>query len=167
MNHIIMGIDPGLQSTGFGVIRPSTGIPSLLDGGVVKSSPKTDLPTRLASIYKEISAIIVEHNPEVVVVEDLFSNYEHPQTAVLMGHARGCILMAAAEVQVPVVVYTASMVKRALTGNGRASKVQIANMVSSLLRLDLSGVPDHVTDALALALCHHNATCQRMGERVR
>jgi crossover junction endodeoxyribonuclease RuvC len=105
-------------------------------------------------IHAQITALLHEFIPDVLALEDLFSTYEHPRTAILMGHARGVVCLAAGQRAVPVVPYAATEVKKALTGNGHASKAQVEAMVRSVLALPAKPVPDHVTDALAIALCH-------------
>ena len=155
---LILGVDPGLIVTGYGVIEADqVGRVSLREGGVVRAAPKLSLEGRLRQIHEGIREVLAEHRPEVVAVEDLYSKYEHPKTAILMGHARGVVYLAAGQLDVPVVGYTAATVKKALTGSGRASKTQVQAMVQRVLGLEEPPHPDHVADALALALCHANA----------
>lgn len=150
----ILGVDPGLNCTGYGVIEHGGGPARVLDGGVIRTDPKASLEVRLATIAGGIRAVVAELEPEVMVVEQVHSKYAHPQTAILMGHARGVALLAAAERGLAVASYPASLVKRSLTGHGRASKEQVGAMVAHLLRLATPPTPDDVTDALALCLCH-------------
>ena len=160
-----MGMDPGLNCTGYGVLdRRPDGRCALVEGGAVRTAASSDLAIRLDLLFEGISSAIAELSPELVVVESLYSSYRHPRTAILMGHARGVIYLAAQRFSLPVVAYPASEVKRALTGAGRASKQQVAEMVCRLLQLGETPQPADVTDALALALCH--ASPQRfLGER--
>lgn len=155
---VIVGIDPGLVVTGYGVIGTTPdGQPYLCEGGAVRAGGEASLADRLREIHDGVQQVLVEHRPGVVVVEELYSKYTHPRTAILMGHARGVVYLAAAKLGIPVVGYTASTVKRALTGSGRASKEQVQHMVREVLSLTDVPKPDHVADALALALCHANA----------
>lgn len=150
----ILGVDPGLHITGYGLIEAEGQSFRLLEGGVVRPDSRLSLERRLFQLYKSIRALIQEFQPDYVVVEELYSQYAHPRTAILMGHARGVILLAAAECGIPFYGYEATLVKRSLTGRGRASKQQVGRMVAQLLGLAEPPVPEDVTDALALALCH-------------
>ncbi len=150
----IIGIDPGLQCTGYGVVQVADGKCTLVEGGVVRTAAEALLEARLLSIYEGVLEVMQELEPEVAVVERLYAKYRHPQTAVLMGHARGVICLAAAAAGVPVREYAASEVKKSLTGSGRASKEQVGRMVCQLLLLGEPPTPADITDALALAICH-------------
>ena len=151
----LMGIDPGLGCTGLGVVdRLPDGRCRLVEGSALRTCAGDGLPARLQALYEGVSEAIEELRPQVVIVESLYSKYRHPRTAILMGHARGVIYLAAQRYGVEVVAYPASQVKRALTGAGRASKLQVAEMVCRLLGLAEIPSPLDVTDALALALCH-------------
>jgi crossover junction endodeoxyribonuclease RuvC len=149
----ILGIDPGLVACGYGVIDVANGRPRFVEGGLVRPT-RGALPDRLNELFAGIAEVIRDLQPAVLALEDLYSKYRHPRTAILMGHARGVICLAAAQGAIETVNYPASEVKRALTGNGRASKAQIHAMVRE--RLCLAAMPrsEHVSDALALALCH-------------
>jgi crossover junction endodeoxyribonuclease RuvC len=162
----IMGVDPGLNCTGYGVVdRLPDGRCLLVEGGAVRTSASAELSTRLSVIHAGIAEALEELRPELVVVESLYSSYRHPRTAILMGHARGVICLAAQQAGLPVAAYPASEVKRALTGTGRAGKQQVAEMVCRMLQLAEIPKPHDVTDALALALCH--AAPQRLGAERR
>ena len=150
----ILGVDPGLRCTGYGLIDHTPEGTQLLEGGVVRTDGDAALEVRLATIASAIRAVLTEHDPDVMVVEQVHAKYKNPQTAILMGHARGVALLAAAERGLEVASYPASLVKRSLTGHGRASKEQVAAMVAHLLELPTPPQPDDVTDALALCLCH-------------
>jgi crossover junction endodeoxyribonuclease RuvC len=156
----ILGVDPGLVATGYGVVDASQPAATLLEAGVIRTSAADPLEHRALRIYSEIRAVIEEFEPEVMAVEELYSHYSHPMTAVLMGHARGVVYLAAAERQVEVVSYAATRLKKALTGSGRAGKDQIRRMVQRLLCIGGRLEPDHVTDALAAALCHANVAAR-------
>jgi len=150
----ILGIDPGLIATGYGVVEVSEHYRlDCLAAGVIRPDSK-DLTARLLQIHEQVTKILHEFIPDALAIEDLFTTYEHPKTAVLMGHARGVVVLAAAQRAVPVINYAPTELKRAVTGHGRASKQQVQAMVQRLLRLSEAPTPDHVSDALALAVCH-------------
>jgi crossover junction endodeoxyribonuclease RuvC len=150
----ILGVDPSLQCTGYGLIEAATGSLTLLEGGVIRTDAGLTLERRLLALYEGVSAVMREFRPDQVVVEELYSKYDHPRTAILMGHARGTVLVAAAILAIPYTGYEASLVKKSLTGSGRATKGQVAGMVCKLLGLAEPPRPEDVTDALALAVCH-------------
>src|SRR6188508_351252 len=159
----ILGIDPGLQITGYGVIDYVRARPKLIDGGVIRLKPKTSIPDRLVELEIELESLVDEHKPDVCAVEQLYSHYIHPRTAILMGHARGVILLVAARKGVRVEQYAANRIKQSLTGFGHASKPQMQRAIQSLWNLKSAPEPADVADALAVALC-----CgQALGERVR
>lgn len=158
----ILGVDPGLQCTGYGLIEASGGTLRLIEGGVIRTDSRAPLSLRLRTLHDGLAGILREYEPGCVVVEELYTKYAHPRTAILMGHARGMALLAAGEHGVTVVGYPASLIKRALTGNGRATKAQVGRMVCQVLRLDQPPSPDDVTDALALALCHASPARSRL-----
>ncbi len=150
----ILGVDPGLNRTGYGIIEHDGAKPRMLEGGVIRTQADAPLEVRIATIAEGVRAVIAEFDPDVMVVEQLYSKYGHPQTAILMGHARGVILLVGAERGLEVIDYAASMVKRSLTGHGRASKEQVGAMVAHMLELPEAPQPNDVSDALALCLCH-------------
>ena len=150
----VLGVDPGLNTTGYGAVEADGGRSRLVEGGVITTSSELPLETRLHEIHQGLRDVVADTRPDVVIVEELYSKYRHPRTAILMGHARGAAFLAAAESGVPVLGYAASAIKRALTGTGRASKEQVQQMVVRLLGLTEAPGPVDVTDALALALCH-------------
>ena len=150
----ILGIDPGLVATGYGVVEISAA--SRLDclaAGVIRPDSK-ELTARLLQIHLRVTQILCEFGPDILAIEDLYATYEYPKTAILMGHARGVVCLAAAQRGVAVIHYASTELKRAVTGHGRASKQQVQAMVQRLLRLPEMPAPDHVSDALALAICH-------------
>jgi crossover junction endodeoxyribonuclease RuvC len=151
-----MGVDPGLSATGYGIIAGLGASPSIVEAGVVRSREKDPVEKRLLEIHRGISEVVNEFSPGVVVIEELYSKYAHPRTAILMGHARGVICVAAAEHGIPVVSYAATRIKNSLTGHGRASKEQMQRMVQQTFGLSRAPHPSDVADALAIALCHHN-----------
>ena len=153
-NLCILGVDPGLITTGYGVIRANAGEPYLVEAGVVRIPTKLSLEQRLSTVFHGIQELIKEFEPSALALEEVYTHYERPRVAVMMGHARGVICLASCLNQVPLFSYSATHIKSALTGNGRASKEQIRRMVQ--MRLNLKTVPEplDVSDALAVALCH-------------
>ncbi|MCL0063750.1 crossover junction endodeoxyribonuclease RuvC [Dehalococcoidia bacterium] len=152
----ILGIDPGLNTTGYGVIEISDREISLLEGGVIRAASANDaLEVRLSLLYDGIIDVLGRFSPQAMALEELYSHYEHPATAILMGHARGVICLAAARSMVPVFNYAATQIKSALTGSGRASKVQMQQAIAARLRLKELPQPHDIADALAVAICHH------------
>jgi crossover junction endodeoxyribonuclease RuvC len=153
----ILGIDPGLQITGYGVIEyksPSpVARPALIDAGVIRLKPKTSIPERLVELEIELDELLDESKPDVVAVEQLYSHYGHPRTAILMGHARGVILLAAQRRGLRIEQFAANRIKQSLTGFGHASKVQMQRAIQSLWNLKEPPEPPDVADALAVALC--------------
>ena len=154
----ILGIDPGLNITGYGVIEAEERQPRLVEAGVVRGKAKTSLESRLVEIYDGIQDVLQSLEPTVVAVEQLYSHYERPRTSILMGHARGVICLAATQAGVPVVNCAATQVKRMLTGNGRAPKSQMQLAICRELKLARPPEPPDVADALAVALCHYHLT---------
>ena len=151
----VLGIDPGLVITGYGVLEHAEGSIRLLDAGTIDSGDiHQQLPLRLRELYAQVDEIVREHAPDVTALEQLYSHYEHPRTAILMGHARGVICLAIAMHDVPLHSYAPTQVKSALTGNGRASKDQIQQMVRHTFNLSEVPDPPDVADAIAIALCH-------------
>jgi crossover junction endodeoxyribonuclease RuvC len=151
-----MGVDPGLIATGYGIIGMSGRQPSLIEAGVLRSHEKDPLEKKLFEIYSGIAEVIRDFSPAILVIEELYSKYTHPRTAILMGHARGVVYVAAAARDIPVVSYAATRIKNSLTGNGRATKEQVQRMVQHVFGLLRPPHPPDVADALAVALCHHN-----------
>ena len=162
--HRILGVDPGLNTTGYGVIevaggeigRPMGGKIRLCEAGIVRSRAKASIESRLDEIFTGIQEIIAAHSPDLLALEQLFSHYDRPRTAILMGHARGVICLAAGQAGIEVVHYEPTRVKKVMTGNGRAPKHQIQLAVQRQLGLPSVPEPNDVADALAIALCGHH-----------
>lgn len=154
-SSLILGIDPGLNTTGYGVLRITPQGPKLEEAGVVRGTSRGSLDRRLQEIFDGVSEVITSLQPQAMALEQLYSHYERPRTAILMGHARGVIVLAAARAGVPVIPYAATQVKRILTGNGRAPKAQMQLAVRRELKLAQTPEPPDVADALAIALCHY------------
>lgn len=150
----ILGVDPGLNITGYGLIDVASGQPSLVEAGVVRIPAKLPLEQRLSTLFYGLQELIKEFEPGALALEEVYTHYERPRVAVLMGHARGVICLAAAVNQIPVFSYASTHIKSSLTGNGHASKEQVRRMVEITLRLKTTPEPLDVSDALAAALCH-------------
>lgn len=153
----ILGIDPGLGCTGYAVVdQDGPGSePRLVEAGAIRSDERLPLSSRLVQLHQEVSAVIREFQPDALAVEDLYSEYRFPRTAILMGHARGSIILAAGLQHVPVWSYAASKVKSAVVGHGGASKEQVQAMVARLFRLPRVPTPNDVADAMAIAVTAH------------
>jgi crossover junction endodeoxyribonuclease RuvC len=154
----ILGIDPGLQITGYGVVEVGSRGPIVCEAGIIRSSETpaaTDMARRLSAVYDSILEIIEQFRPQVVVVEQLYAHYAHPRTAILMAHARGVVFLAAARYDLPLVSYNATHIKKTITGNGRAPKDQVQRTIQRELGLVELPEPPDVADALAAALCHY------------
>jgi crossover junction endodeoxyribonuclease RuvC len=150
----ILGIDPGLNTTGYGVVESTGGPPRLCEAGIVRGRTRGSLTARVEEIHRGVTEVIQSLHPDAMAVEELYSHYARPRTAILMGHARGVICLAAAQAGIPVVHYSATQVKKITTGSGRASKAQVQLAVQHELGLVAPPEPPDVADALAIALCH-------------
>ena len=150
----VLGVDPGLNITGYGLLEVSVGKPRILEAGVIRSPSDRSLDARLSNLFQSLTEIIESFKPTAMAVEQLYSHYERPRTAILMGHARGVIVLTAAQKQIPVRHYAATKVKRLLTGNGRAPKGQVQLAIQREFQLRVAPNPPDIADALAVALCH-------------
>lgn len=146
-----MGVDPGLVATGFGVLEIGPGGVTVRDAGVISTTTGQPLEARLNALHRAVYRIMELQGPGLLVVEDLYTEYKFPRTAILMGHARGVIYLAARQLGVSVLALAPSEVKRAMTGNGAAGKGQMQRAVQTLLGLKELPRPSHVADALGLA----------------
>ena len=146
-----MGVDPGLVATGFGVLEADGGGVTVRDAGVISTTTGQPLEARLNALHRAVHRIIELQSPGLLVVEDLYTEYKFPRTAILMGHARGVIYLAARQLGVAVIALAPSEVKRAMTGNGAAGKAQVQRAVQTVLGLKELPRPSHVADALGLA----------------
>ncbi len=152
----ILGIDPGLRITGYGAIDVTPKGARLVEAGIITPDVRAPLERRLGELHVELRAVLASTQPDVMVVEELWTAYKNPTTAVLMGHARGVLCLAAHEEGVRVRHLVHSLVKRALTGSGAARKEQVKRIVMLQLDLVTTPEPDDVSDALALALALAN-----------
>ncbi len=147
-----LGVDPGLGITGYGVLETGPEGTVLVEAGTLRTDAKLSLELRLDELYSGIREIIEATSPDVLGLEEVFSHYRHPATAVKMAHARGVLCLACVRSGLKLVSLPASSIKKLVTGNGRASKAQVRGMVAHLLRISEEIRPDDVSDALAAAL---------------
>lgn len=155
---LVLGIDPGLRCTGYAVV--SAAEHRIFDAGLIRTSPRGALAHRLRELGDGLDELLREFKVGLVAVEDLYAHYKHPRTAILMGHARGVVLLAAARRDVEVVSIGATHVKKALTGNGHAGKAQVQRAIMLTAGLARPPAPPDVADAVAVALA---ATLSRRG----
>ena len=152
----VLGVDPGLGTTGYAVLQWTGNKLRVEEAGVIRARSRGSLAERVAEIYRGVVEVIRSLHPSAMALEELYSHYKRPRTAILMGHARGVICLAAAEAGIPVAHYPSTQVKRILTGNGRAPKAQMQRAIQYELGLARLPEPPDVADALAIALCHHH-----------
>lgn len=148
----ILGIDPGLGTTGYGIIESDN--LRLIEAGVIRTQSNTPIQARLKKIFDALAEIIEEHEPDVLVLEKIYSHYKHPATAILMGHARAVACLACGMYKVKLVNYPSTKIKKTITGNGHASKQQVQRMVQNTLKLKNPPEPVDVSDAIAMAISY-------------
>ncbi|MFN0020146.1 MAG: crossover junction endodeoxyribonuclease RuvC [Pirellulaceae bacterium] len=151
----VLGIDPGLNITGYAVVEKVGGKLKLVEAGVVRGKSRGDMPARLKEVFEGVSDVIESLKPTDMAIEELYSHYERPKTAILMGHARGVICLAAEQAGLSIRSYAATQIKLLLTGNGRAPKSQVQRAICREFGLAAPPEPPDVADAMAIALCHH------------
>lgn len=163
---IVLGIDPGIAIMGYGLVETVNGKLNPIDFGVVTTPANMAVPTRLVKIYDAAQQLIEKYNPHCVAIEELFFN-KNVKTALLVGHARGATVIAAAKKNMEVFEYTPLQIKQAITGYGRADKNQVQQMVKMMLNLKKIPKPDDAADAVAVAVCHINSSkmARRMERR--
>ncbi len=148
----VIGIDPGLTATGYGIIR-KVGSMAPVAAGVIRTRPEDPLPGRLAELYDNLMAVLAEHQPEAMAIEQVFTNTNR-QTAIAVGRASGVAILTAAQRGIPVFEYSPTAVKAAVAGDGRAGKKAVQTMVGRRLHLRSTLRPADAADALAVAICH-------------
>jgi crossover junction endodeoxyribonuclease RuvC len=157
----VLGLDPGLQTTGYGVLEFTDRGPRVVDAGVIRSAEgrdPADMARRVKALYDGLCEVLSEWKPSAMAVEQLYAHYDHPRTAILMAHARGVFFLAGAQHNIPVSSYAPAKVKKLVTGSGRASKEQMQHAIARDLGLAGPPEPHDVADALGIALCHYFAT---------
>jgi crossover junction endodeoxyribonuclease RuvC len=152
---LVLGIDPGTASTGYGIVRGVGSRLHAIEEGVIETRPGVPLERRLADIHERVGALLDTHQPQAMAIEELYFG-ANVRTAFAVGQARGVVLLAAGQRGVPTRSYTPQQVKGAVCGNGRAAKDQVGRMVARLLGLAAVPTPDHAADALAVAICDLN-----------
>ncbi|MHB1317998.1 MAG: crossover junction endodeoxyribonuclease RuvC [Anaerolineae bacterium] len=153
---LVLGLDPGLAITGYGLIRGDGQRLELAEYGVIRTDAGLGMSERLVLIHDSLQQVLVRHTPDVAAVEELFFS-TNARTAMLVGEARGVLLLTLAQSGLPIYEYTPMQVKQAITGYGGADKNQIQQMVRLLLSLDTLPQPDDAADALAVSICHHHS----------
>ena len=150
---IVLGIDPGLLQTGYGLIKIGSNKNQVIDYGTISPNSKDKLALRLFAIYNDLISIIDQYKPSIMAIEEVFYG-KNVKSALLLGHARGVSMICAAKYNIPVFEYSARKVKQSITGNGNAHKSQIKFMIMKELNLKNFSAPIDASDALAIALCH-------------
>lgn len=150
---IVLGIDPGLRTSGYGVIMLDRGRYKVIDAGTITVSADQPMEQRLNAIYNDFNSLLNQHAIDIIAIEELYAHYNHPRTSVLMAHARGLFLLTAAQRDIKIQGFTATRVKKSLTGNGRATKQQMQLAITQQLGLKEVPQPADVADALAIAMC--------------
>jgi crossover junction endodeoxyribonuclease RuvC len=151
---IVLGIDPGIATTGYGIVRDSpNGRLHEIDHGVIRTDSKTPQPLRLKEIHEKLALLIEQHKPEAIAIEELFFN-KNVRSAMIVGQARGVVILTGILADLELSEYTPLQVKQAVTRYGRAEKIQVQQMVKTLLGLSEIPKPDDAADALAVAICH-------------
>ena len=149
----VLGIDPGLNITGYAVLEFGSGEPGIVEAGTIRTQAAAPLAERIAQIHADLSVLLAELKPDLAAIEQLYAHYKHPRTAILMAHARGCVMLACQQAGVGVKNLPATHIKKGLTGNGHASKMQMQRSIQALCRLAALPEPPDVADAIAIALC--------------
>ena len=153
----ILGIDPGLQVCGYACLEAGGDKETLIEAGVIRIGTGSAIEQKLNRIAEDTQSLLENFKPDVVAVEELYSHYAHPRTAILMGHARGVILQRCAQAAIEVRSFSATRIKKSITGNGRASKEQVQKTIQTILSLPQIPEPNDVADAIAAALCCANS----------
>ncbi|OHB65231.1 MAG: crossover junction endodeoxyribonuclease RuvC [Planctomycetes bacterium RBG_13_62_9] len=161
----IVGIDPGLQVCGYACLEIDGGRETIVEAGVFRTTRELPLEVKLNQIAEDVDTLLGRFRPDVVAVEQLYSHYAHPRTAILMGHARGVILQKCAAAHIEVMSFAATRIKKSITGNGRASKEQMQRTMQTILGLGELPKPPDVADAMAIALCCANTISRVVPER--
>lgn len=152
----IFGIDPGLRVCGYAFLEAGDDGEKLIEAGVFRTDSSRPIEERLNQIAQDTQKLLEKFKPEIAAVEKLYSHYAHPETSILMGHARGVILQKCAEAAVEVKSFSATRIKKSITGNGRATKEQVQRSVQTVMALPELPQPNDVADAIAVALCYAN-----------
>jgi len=152
---IIIGIDPGLVKTGYGIVSIKNEKVELVDFGIISPNSKDSVPNRIFTIFTDVGELIDNFSPSIFSIEDVFFSRNF-KSAMLLGQARGAAVLAAAKYKLPIYEYSAKKVKQSITGNGNADKTQVQYMITKILKIKNNNIPLDASDALAIALCHLN-----------
>ena len=162
----ILGIDPGLKATGYGLVEFEAGKINLLETGTIEPKQKDLIQNRIKTIYTSLNEVADQYRPDVLVLEKLYAHYNHPTTASVLGHVRGVICLVCAQKDLGLAEHSVKRIRQALTGNGNASKLQVRRVVGQALGVEESKLTLDASDALALALGYIHLHC-RFGGRAR
>ena len=160
----ILGVDPGLKATGYGLIDVERNQIALKEAGSIEPKSRDALENRIDCVYRNLDVLLQQYHPDVMVLEKLYTHYKHPTTACLLGHIRGVICLLCAQRRIQLKEYPVKRIRKALTGNGNASKLQTCQMVAHLLKIDGSQLGLDASDALALALGYVSILKSRAGQ---
>lgn len=159
----VLGVDPALTQTGYSIVDKCQNDKfKLIEAGIIRTVSKDTLDKRLLSLHNALYNIIEEFKPQVLVLEKLYSHYKHPATSILMGHARGVACFLCAQTKLDLIDLSATRIKKSITGNGHASKLQVQRMVAHMFNLGDKKYPLDATDAIALAAGYLNINSKRM-----
>lgn len=150
----ILGVDPGINITGYAIIEKNGQKTILREGGVIRGKSQKTLPLRILEIYQNLEEVFDQWKPDVMAMEEIYSHYQRPKTAIIMGHVRGVIALLAAQRGIAVHDYPATTIKKILTGNGRATKDQMQRAIQTEFHLAELPQPADLADAIAIAVCH-------------
>lgn len=159
----IIGIDPGLKATGYGVVEYQARRVSLLETGTIEPKQKDFIQNRIKTIYSLLGELIEQYKPDVLVLEKLYAHYNHPTTASILGHVRGVICLLCAQKDIGLAEHSVKRIRKALSGNGNASKMQVRRVVAHALGVDEAKLTLDASDALALALGYIHLHCRSLG----
>lgn len=159
----IIGIDPGLKATGYGVVEYQQNRVSLLETGTIDPKQKDFIQNRIKTIYSLLGELIEQYKPDVLVLEKLYAHYKHPTTASILGHVRGVICLLCAQKDIGLAEHSVKRIRKALSGNGNASKMQVRRVVAHALGVDETKLTLDASDALALALGYIHLHCRSLG----
>ena len=148
----ILGIDPGFKSTGYGCIEIDHRLVTLIETGTIEPRQKDLIENRIQKIFTILGGLIDEHKPQILVLEKLYAHYKHPVTASKLGHVRGVICLLCAQKEIKLVEHSVKRIRKALTGNGNATKIQTKRVVADILKISEAKLTLDASDALALAL---------------
>ena len=150
----ILGIDPGFKATGYGFIECQNRSMKVLEAGTIEPKIKDNIQNRILKIYLCLDQLLVSYKPDILVLEQLYAHYKHPATASKMGHVRGVICLLCAQKNIKLVEYSVKRIRKAICGNGNATKAQVSRIVGHTFKIDERKLPLDATDALGLALAH-------------